>query len=57
MIDRIAEELRPLGPQFVADTLAEALLPLLTAGLLRKRPEAMQFVWDCICKSRLDKIP
>ena len=57
LVDRISEELRPLGPQWVADVLAKALLPDLTGDLVRKRPTALPFVWGCICKFRLDKIP
>ena len=57
LIDRIAEELRPLGPQWVADTLADVLLPTPKAPQTRKRVTALPTVWAAICKHRLDLIP
>ena len=57
VVTRIAEELRPLGPQWVADTLAGALLPEPQAPLVRRRMTALPTVWAAMCKHRLDQIP
>ena len=57
LVDRIAEELRPLGPQWVSDTLGKALLPEPTAPHKRKRLNAMPLVWLLLCKFQMDNIP
>ena len=57
LVDRTAGELGPLGPQWVADMLGQALLPKPVAPHKRKRLNAMPLVWLLLCKFQLDNIP
>ena len=56
LIGRIAEVLRALGPQWVADTLASFLLPANDSGMRRKRPTALPLIWAMLCKASYHKI-
>lgn len=53
---RIATELRPHGPQWVADALAELSLPPETDAAPRIIPTPMPELWSMLCKSQFGKI-
>ena len=55
VVERIATELRPHGPQHLANVIAKAVLPPedSTATLRRLAPEPDTGMWDALCKGRL----
>ena len=57
IFDTIATTLRPLGPQAVADTLADAIVPKLGGGLVRRRPAPQAEAWRLLCKGAFSEIP
>ena len=53
---RIYNELRPHGPQWVADTVAELALPPETDLAPRIIPDPLPELWENMCKSAFAKI-
>ena len=49
----VAEELRPLGPQFLGDVWAKAVLPEPQEGLKRRRPPALPIAWHHLVRDAL----
>ena len=56
IIFRIVTELRPHGPQWVADKLAELSLPPETDAAPRIIPSPMLELWNAMCKSLFSKL-
>ena len=54
-VERIAAELRPHGPQWLANVIAKAVLPPedSTATLRRLAPEPDHAMWKALCKGEL----
>lgn len=56
LVDRIAEELRPLGPQFLGDAWAKAVLPSAQEGLKRRRALALPIAWKHLVRGAIDQV-
>ena len=56
LVFRIVTELRPHGPQWVADKLAELSLPPETDAAPRIIPSPMPDLWNAMCKSLFSKL-
>ena len=55
VVERIATELRPHGPQHLANVIAKAVLPPedSSATIRRLAPEPDTAMWEALCKGRL----
>ena len=49
-------ELRPLGPQFLGDVWAKAVLPEPQEGLKRRRPPALPIAWHHLVRGAVDQV-
>ena len=56
LVFRIVTELRPHGPQWVADKLAELSLPPETDAAPRIIPSPLPELWNAMCKSLFSKL-
>ena len=56
IVFRIVTELRPHGPQWAADKLAELSLPPETDAAPRIIPSPLPELWNAMCKSQFSKL-